>query len=164
MSSPNEYKNNNCNKNKKVIIPNNITTYKFSKSPNKVPENSKSNNAKKLGNNNSKILKTENPNRTVSHNKRSTKNNNGKEDDKSIMTKFPKDKIKQIIKKFVGNNVKEENLGKFICKKKKGKDEIVFTLEIVKQNYDSIILKSNLNKGETKAYKELLSKIKENLS
>ena len=164
LSSPNEYKNNNCNKNKKVIIPNNITTYKFSKSPNKVPENSKSNNAKKLGNNNSKILKTENPNRTVSHNKRSTKNINGKEDDKSIVTKFPKDKIKQIIKKYVGNNVKEENLGKFICKKKKGKDEIVFTLEIVKQNYDSIILKSNLNKGETKAYKELLSKIKENLS
>ena len=164
LSSPNEYKNENCNKNKKVIIPNNIATYKFSKSPNKVPENSKSNNAKKLGNNNSKILKTENPNRTVSHNKRSTKNINGKEDDKSIVTKFPKDKIKQIIKKYVGNNVKEENLGKFICKKKKGKDEIVFTLEIVKQNYDSIILKSNLNKGETKAYKELLSKIKENLS
>ena len=50
------------------------------------------------------------------------------------------------------------------ARKKKGKDEIVFTLEIVKQNYDSIILKSNLNKGETKAYKELLSKIKENLS
>ena len=79
MSSPNEYKNENCNKNKKVIIPNNIATYKFSKSPNKVPENSKSNNAKKLGNSNSKILKTENPNRTVSHNKRSTKNINGKE-------------------------------------------------------------------------------------
>ena len=164
LSSPNEYKNENCNKNKKVIIPNNISTYKFSKSPNKVLENSKSNNTKKLISNNSQILKTENPNRTVSHNKRNTKNNHGKEDDKLIVTKFPKDKIKQIVKKYVGNNVKEESLGKFICKKKKGKDEIVFTLEIVKQNYDCIILKSNLNKGETKAYKELLSKIKENLS
>ena len=164
LSSPNEIKNENSSKNKKIILPNNITTYKYSKSPNKVPEFSKSNNTKKLGNSTSKVLKTENPNRTVSHNKRKTKNNNGKDDDKSIVTKFPKDKIKQIIKKYVGNNVKEENLGKFICKKKKGKDEIVFTLEIVKQNYDCIILKSNLNKGETKAYKELLSKIKENLS
>jgi len=164
LSSPNEYKNGNSNKNKKIIISNNITTYKYSRSPNKVQENSKNNNNKKLSNSHTKILKTENPNRTVSHNKRSTKNISGKEDDKLIMTKFPKDKIKQIIKRYVGNNVKEENLGKFICKKKKGKDEIVFTLEIVKQNYDSIILKSNLNKGETKAYKELLSKIKENLS
>ena len=163
LSSPNEYKNGNSNKNKKIIISNNITTYKYSRSPNKVQENSKNNN-KKLSNSHTKILKTENPNRTVSHNKRSTKNISGKEDDKLIVTKFPKDKIKQIIKRYVGNNVKEENLGKFICKKKKGKDEIVFTLEIVKQNYDSIILKSNLNKGETKAYKELLSKIKENLS
>ena len=164
LSSPNEYKNGNSNKNKKIIISNNITTYKYSRSPNKVQENSKNNNNKKLSNSHTKILKTENPNRTISHNKRSTKNINGKEDDKLIVTKFPKDKIKQIIKRYVGNNVKEENLGKFICKKKKGKDEIVFTLEIVKQNYDSIILKSNLNKGETKAYKELLSKIKENLS
>ena len=164
LSSPNEYKNGNSNKNKKIIISNNITTYKYSRSPNKVQENSKNNNNKKLSNSHTKILKTENPNRTISHNKRSTKNINGKEDDKLIVTKFPKDKIKQIIKRYVGNNVKEENLGKFICKKKIVKDEIDFTLEIVKQNYDSIILKSNLNKGETKAYKELLSKIKENLS
>ena len=165
LSSPNENKNVNCNKNKKIIISNNITTYNYSRSPNKVQENSKNNNNnKKFSNSHTKILKTENPNRTVSHKKRSTKNISGKEDDKLIVTKFPKDKIKQIIKRYVGNNVKEENLGKFICKKKKGKDEIVFTLEIVNQNYDSIFLKSNLNKGETKAYKELLSKIKENLS
>ena len=164
LSSPNEYKNENCYKNKKVIIPNNIATYKYSKSPNKVAEYSKNNNSKKLLNNNSKILKTELPNRTVSHNRKNTKNKNGKEDDKLIFTKFPKDKIKQIIKRYVGNNVKEESIDKFICKTKKGKDEIVFTFEIVKQNFDNIILKSNLNKGETKAYKELLSKIKEKLS
>ena len=121
LSSPNEYKNGNSNKNKKIIISNNITTYKYSRSPNKVQENSKNNNNKKLSNSHTKILKTENPNRTISHNKRSTKNINGKEDDKLIVTKFPKDKIKQIIKRYVGNNVKEENLGKFICKKKKRK-------------------------------------------
>ena len=77
---------------------------------------------------------------------------------------LPVDLLRFNAQKFVGNNVKEESLGRFICKKKKGKDEIVFTLEIVKQNYDSIVLKSNLNKGETKDYKELISKIKENLS
>ena len=122
-------------------------------------------------NNDSKIVNTE-KSKTNSKNKKILKNNNNKsdldkEDDKLMKTKLTLNKIKQIIKRYVGNNVieiKDNGIFKFVCKAKLGKDELIFHIELISKSYDTLTLKGNLVKGETKIYKDLLNKIKEKLS
>ena len=53
---------------------------------------------------------------------------------------------------------------RFICKTKNEKEELNFILEVSIKNYDTSIIKGTLEKGETKAYKDLLNKIKEKLN
>ena len=168
LSHPNE--NESAKKDKNI----NISIYKYAKSPNK--EFFKQNNVsiksmlarKTCINNQVTIIKIENA--KESQNKKKNKNNKNnnieKEDDKLIKTKLPLYKIKQIIKKYVGNNVqeiKDNGIFKYICKAKFGKDELIFHLELVSKTYDSFTFKGILVKGETKLYKELLSKIKEQI-
>ena len=163
----------NAKKNKNI----NISIYQCSKSPNKdyLKQNNTSMNnmfGRKTCNNNNnqvKIVKTENC-KEHSQNKKKNKNNKSieseKGDDKLLKSKLSLNKIKQIIKKYVGNNViesKDNGIFKYICKTKFGKDELIFHLELISKTYDSFTLKGILVKGETKWYKELISKIKEKI-
>ena len=174
--------NGSINKAKKLNLDkkDNNPLIKCRKSPNNdleklndIIKNSKTNNninsifsRKLFHNNDTKIVKTE-LNGKNSQSKRKVKKNVGKENEKLIKTKLPIEKIKQIIKQYVGNNVKSDfsnGFQRFICKTKNEKEELNFILEVSIKNYDTSIIKGTLEKGETKAYKELLNKIKEKLN
>ena len=173
FSHPNENENESDKKNKKV----NISIYRYSRSPSKEHMKHNNPNVKSLfyrktnNNNDSKFVNTE-KSKTNSKNKKILKNNNNKsdldkEDDKLMKTKLTLNKIKQIIKRYVGNNVleiKDNGIFKFVCKAKLVKDELIFHIELISKSYDTLKLKGNLVKGETKIYKDLLNKIKEKLS